>query len=840
MNPFRSQNNSPAIPTPSSKAHSSNTTTVLQQLEEAEHMEDEYQQQQQLQQRSSMAHHQREDSAQQHPTSPTRAESARDEKFQHMARQSEEIRAPTASRPGSIVPNSIEFVDQPEGILSLPPHWTAVIVEGQGERYYYNVVTNESSWDPPEGTVFAQTDEGEEKKKQELSGQRGYGENTADAIALDTPTLYQETTFIAASSDPLPAGWSSAQDEAGREYFFNEITGETTWDRPPSTKQEDTSVAPWTTSVPLHHHVNEPEDYSNDVFTDERESTASPAHNAPKRQASSDESMLQTQILNLSLSDSELFMLQLDQLPYDQIEHRGPLRVKTQKTSTNATISSWKDYYVVVYLGYVLLYRDDNGSIKHAYAGLSGGSVGGSKGSSTGSGSNDSLAPPQLQQKQVSTGSSTRRSTAGSNSKHAQATRVKPSGCFDADKLVVELSTKDKALTKKKNCFCITPLGSHVRLLLQDTTSPTSHGVESNTRWVHDIQASLAKRKASEAAGLEDSPLTQILRRQTSGVQDASSILKMNKKIEQSDQKMIAEKEKEKEKEKSRTSGIRSMVTQGIQRRRSTQDERLKPPPEDLISQHHSQSPPPQQNHPGSPTSPHHHGQEEESEGIFGRPLLPNRKSSRDRTSQRMSSSGLLSSFKSNAGSINNGNNNVNGAAGPQHGSQEFIPEETGHSRQPSQSQNAQQQLDQLQRQKSPGPQRALSPTQTQTNPSSTNSTPSMGSSAAQAAKARLSNMSRNFFSSKDKDKDKEKDKVKDKHKEQRDKDKEKEKTKTASKDEHPPKKEKKDEKEKDFRQKMKDKVKAKMDKDRKDKVAKKDIKTTSPMTSAVGNTSGG
>ncbi|KAF9971833.1 hypothetical protein BGZ73_005126 [Actinomortierella ambigua] len=889
MNPFRSQNNSPAIPTVSSKPISSNATNVLQQLEEAEHMEDEYQQQlqQQQQQQHQLPTSQRTLSTEQQATATSTASASEgDDPFlQSMSQrlpQTSVIRAPTASRPGSVVPNSIAFVDEPEGIVALPPHWTAVAVEGQeDERYFYNVITNETSWDPPEGTIFAQG--GEQTKQQSFHQHqqqqhhdaKEHGGNAHAAInktaSLDTFASHSEATL-----DPLPTGWSSAQDEAGREYFFNEITGETTWDRPRSAQQ---SAHPVNAVLPDHHSAGQEGSAHAGADNDKRISntTSSASLNVPKRQTSSDEGMLQSQILHLSLTESEMQMLQLDHLPSEQIERRGPLRVKTQKTSTNATISSWKDYYMVVYLGYLLLYRDDHGAIKQAYAGLSaaaGGSGGGgsaisglatgngSKGLSAGSGSNDSLAPPQLQQKQASTGSSMHQGVGGSNSKHAQAMRVKPSGCFDADKLVIELSTKEKALTKKKNCFCITPIGSHVRLLLQDLAASSS-GVETNKLWVHDIQASLTKRKASEAAGLEDSQLTQLLRRQTSGTQDTSSTLKMNKKIEQSDQKMMLlaekdkEKDKDKDKEKSRTSGIRGIVAHGLPRRRSTQDERLKLPPEDLDAQQSSQSPSsqpsqqplppphqqPQPQHPGSPTSPHHHhGQEEESsEGLFGRPLLSNRKSSRERTTQRMSSSGLLSSFKSSSASSNNSNSSsAHGVtSSPQHGSQEFTSEETHP--------HPQQQIqDQTQRQKSPGPQRALSPTQSQVTSSSTGSSPSIGTSAAQNAKARLSNMSRNFFSSKDKDKEKEKDKDKDKERlkeqQQRDKEKEKEKERerSQSKEDRSVKKDKKDDKEKDFRQKVKEKVKAKMDKDRKDKdkdkATKKDLKASSPSTSAVGS----
>ena len=60
--------------------------------------------------------------------------------------------------------------------------------------------------------------------------------------SLVSPSLLFEmqSTFVA--EDPLPQGWNAFQDpSSGRTYYANEITGESTWDRPETTT---TTVAP--------------------------------------------------------------------------------------------------------------------------------------------------------------------------------------------------------------------------------------------------------------------------------------------------------------------------------------------------------------------------------------------------------------------------------------------------------------------------------------------------------------------------------------------------------------------------------------------------------------------
>ncbi|KAG0036060.1 Rho GTPase-activating protein 21 [Podila clonocystis] len=397
----------------------------------------------------------------------------------------------------------------------LPPNWSAT-TNNKGRLYYYNVVTKETSWKLP-SAISAPTDPSE----------------------LNTHVNHPDLSTDE-GHQVLPRGWDSAHDEEGSMYFFNSSTGETTWDKPTSPESPDTDHSRFQSPDP-----SEPQSGLFDVITPLVEPISLKSgvilptmvsRATPKRQSSADENMLQSQLLSLSLSEEELNALTLSQLPTEHIQRKGSLRVKSQKVSSNATISSWKDYWVVVYKGFLLFYRDDNGTIKGAYS---------------------------------------LKSSSDSMTKIRNATQVKPSGCFDAGKVAVDLATKDQALTKKKNVFYLTP-GTNVRLLLQDST-----GNDEKT-WVRDIQTSLASRRADESSGSEEPYLIQILRRQTSGGGEASG-LKMNKKIEEKDLKSTNKNHNPLKLDKAR--GIRSMVAQGIHvpRRKSAQDERLRLPDEDTL-----------------------------------------------------------------------------------------------------------------------------------------------------------------------------------------------------------------------------------------------------------------
>ncbi|KAF9113006.1 hypothetical protein BGX27_002402, partial [Mortierella sp. AM989] len=412
--------------------------------------------------------------------------------------------------------------------VQLPPNWSAT-TNAKGQLYYYNVLTKETSWKLPSVNMATSPTEAVMQPTQQDLGY-GYGNmhhasiddknNNIEALMHDQE---YETEDVG-----LPEGWSSAQDEVGSRYFFNSSTRETTWDRPMSSELQESNVQTTSPSRPSVEFAP---------------MSPSAPKTTPKRQSSVDESMLQSQLLSLSLSEEELRVLELSQLPPENIQRRGSLRVKLQTISTNATIGKSKDYWVVVYKGFLIFYRDESGMIKNAH-------------------SLKSSVEPMNKLKQA-----------------------KPSGCFDAEKVAVELFVNGLALTKKKNCFYITP-GTKVRLLLQDASGEDEKG------WVKDIKSSLDNRNSGELSGSEEPYLIQVLKRQTSGGGETSG-LKMNKKIEEKEHKSLQKHPLNMEK----AILIRNKVAQGIQgtRRKSTPGERLRSPTEEstdpLYNDSHAKQP---------------------------------------------------------------------------------------------------------------------------------------------------------------------------------------------------------------------------------------------------------
>lgn len=87
--------------------------------------------------------------------------------------------------------------------------WSA-FYDDEGRIYYYNSASGESSWDPPE--KFNPPPEAPEALETEKE---------PEIVSQEPPT---DTT----SKNP----WVAYQDDEGREYYFNTVTEETTWDKP--------------------------------------------------------------------------------------------------------------------------------------------------------------------------------------------------------------------------------------------------------------------------------------------------------------------------------------------------------------------------------------------------------------------------------------------------------------------------------------------------------------------------------------------------------------------------------------------------------------------------------
>jgi len=103
---------------------------------------------------------------------------------------------------GAIVAEKADDLD------ALALGWEALQDPNSGREYYYNSQTGETAWDKP-------------MIRQE--------EPSVSVTDDSNPVAISDT----AEEKPLPDGWTSLTDESsGRVYFYNEGTGETSWEKP--------------------------------------------------------------------------------------------------------------------------------------------------------------------------------------------------------------------------------------------------------------------------------------------------------------------------------------------------------------------------------------------------------------------------------------------------------------------------------------------------------------------------------------------------------------------------------------------------------------------------------
>lgn len=136
--------------------------------------------------------------------------------------------------------------------------------DDEGRTYYYNEVTQESAWDIPEGAIVQQPpaeddDEEEEQEEKKIleddnhngedvdvdmddnSGDKGDVHGGDDLSRHEDANDLQDKDDINAtraeegqeenSIEKAPV-WTKYQDDEGRDYYYNALTGQTQWERP--------------------------------------------------------------------------------------------------------------------------------------------------------------------------------------------------------------------------------------------------------------------------------------------------------------------------------------------------------------------------------------------------------------------------------------------------------------------------------------------------------------------------------------------------------------------------------------------------------------------------------
>jgi hypothetical protein len=94
--------------------------------------------------------------------------------------------------------------------------------DDEGQTYYYNTKTEETSWDRPAAL---------ENKDSEMSPDRPKSP-LLDRQVKDEDVVKKEEVSSADTENKATLDWVEAQDDEGRTYYYNSKTEETTWERP--------------------------------------------------------------------------------------------------------------------------------------------------------------------------------------------------------------------------------------------------------------------------------------------------------------------------------------------------------------------------------------------------------------------------------------------------------------------------------------------------------------------------------------------------------------------------------------------------------------------------------
>jgi hypothetical protein len=136
---------------------------------------------------------------------------------------------------------------------SLPEGWTEAEDPTSGQIYYYNSITQETSWERPAGeepeSIYNAVTEEEGEGVHGSESAEAESDGEAETISAEESILPEQT-----QQTSLPEGWTEAEDPStGQFYYYNSITQETSWERPAgedperiynaATREEEEAVA---------------------------------------------------------------------------------------------------------------------------------------------------------------------------------------------------------------------------------------------------------------------------------------------------------------------------------------------------------------------------------------------------------------------------------------------------------------------------------------------------------------------------------------------------------------------------------------------------------------------
>jgi hypothetical protein len=142
--------------------------------------------------------------------------------------------------------------NEPVQVTEQPLGWGPVTDEASGQVYYYNYTTGESSWTNPEEGEAAAAEEpaAEEPAAEEPAAEAGgelpsgwqevndeqYGLYYYNYVTGDTsyewPAVPSYPEPAAEGEAALPEGWQEVEDETYGKYYWNSVTGDTSYEWP--------------------------------------------------------------------------------------------------------------------------------------------------------------------------------------------------------------------------------------------------------------------------------------------------------------------------------------------------------------------------------------------------------------------------------------------------------------------------------------------------------------------------------------------------------------------------------------------------------------------------------